>query len=150
MRAKLVSLNHCAVPFLSRATVNLSWYDSIYNCAQRLDIAILLTKWKTTAAQNEVALSYHRVCGLYFLAVVFLTTKYLIDSYFNYVIWLHHYFATAHYSPTTYVTAYPNPEPNHDPNLNCIHSICLTYTLSCKGYTYASDCRRIVRSLCNL
>ena len=30
---------------------------------------ILLTK--TTAAQNEVALSYHRVRGLYFLAVVF-------------------------------------------------------------------------------
>ena len=26
---------------------------------------------KTTAAQNEVALSYHRVRGLYFLAVVF-------------------------------------------------------------------------------
>ena len=30
---------------------------------------ILLTK--TTAAQNDVALSYHRVRGLYFLAVVF-------------------------------------------------------------------------------
>ena len=29
---------------------------------------------KTTAAQNEVALSYHGVCGLYFLAVVFVTT----------------------------------------------------------------------------
>ena len=33
---------------------------------------ILLTK--TTAAQNEVALSYHRVRGLYFLAVVFVAT----------------------------------------------------------------------------
>ena len=31
--------------------------------------SILLTK--TTAAQNEVALSYHKVHGLYFLAVVF-------------------------------------------------------------------------------
>ena len=30
---------------------------------------ILLTK--TTAAQNEDALSYHKVRGLYFLAVVF-------------------------------------------------------------------------------
>ena len=29
---------------------------------------------KTTAAQNEVALSYHRVRGLYFLAVVFVAT----------------------------------------------------------------------------
>ena len=26
---------------------------------------------KTTAAQNKVALTYYRVCGLYFLAVVF-------------------------------------------------------------------------------
>ena len=29
MRAKLANLNHCAVPFLSRAAVNLSWYDRI-------------------------------------------------------------------------------------------------------------------------
>ena len=35
---------------------------------------ILLTK--TTAAQNEVALSYHRVRGLYFLAVIFVATIY--------------------------------------------------------------------------
>ena len=34
--------------------------------------AILLTK--TTAAQNEVALSYHEVRGLYFLAGVFAAT----------------------------------------------------------------------------
>ena len=33
---------------------------------------IILTK--TTAAQNEVALSYHRVRGLYFQAVVFEAT----------------------------------------------------------------------------
>ena len=33
---------------------------------------IFLTK--TTAAQNEVALSHHRVRGLYFLAVVFAAT----------------------------------------------------------------------------
>ena len=26
MRPELASLNHCAVPFLSRATVNLCWY----------------------------------------------------------------------------------------------------------------------------
>ena len=29
MRAELANLNHCAVLFLSRAAVNLSWYDSI-------------------------------------------------------------------------------------------------------------------------
>ena len=33
---------------------------------------ILLTK--TTAVENEVALSYHRMRGLYFLAVVFAST----------------------------------------------------------------------------
>ena len=27
-----------------------------------------------TATQNEVARSYHRVCGLYFLAVIFAAT----------------------------------------------------------------------------
>ena len=27
--AKSATLNHCAVPFLSRSAVNLSWYDSI-------------------------------------------------------------------------------------------------------------------------
>ena len=35
-------------------------------------VPILLTK--TTAAQNEVALSYHGMHGLYFLAVVFAST----------------------------------------------------------------------------
>ena len=28
MRAELANLNHFTVPFLSRAAVNLSWYDS--------------------------------------------------------------------------------------------------------------------------
>ena len=28
MRAKLANLNHCAVSFLSRAAVNLSWYEA--------------------------------------------------------------------------------------------------------------------------
>ena len=27
MRAVLANHNHCAVPFLSRAAVNLNWYD---------------------------------------------------------------------------------------------------------------------------
>ena len=30
MRAELANLDHCAVLFLSRAIVNLSWYDSIH------------------------------------------------------------------------------------------------------------------------
>ena len=28
MRAEVANLNHCAVPILRRAVVNLSWYDS--------------------------------------------------------------------------------------------------------------------------
>ena len=35
-----------------------------------LNSTILLTK--ISVAQNEDALSYHKVCGLYFLAVVYL------------------------------------------------------------------------------
>ena len=50
MRAELASLNHCAVSFLSRAAVNLSWYDSTSTCLTKI-----------TALQNEVALSYFRV-----------------------------------------------------------------------------------------
>ena len=42
---------------------------------------------KITAAQNEVALSYHRVRGLYFLAVVFAatitSTRYVFFLYFQ-------------------------------------------------------------------
>ena len=40
----------------------------IFFLKQDHNYIILLTK--TTAAQNEVALSYHKVRGLYFLAVV--------------------------------------------------------------------------------
>ena len=42
---------------------------------------ILFTK--TTAAQNEDALSYYRVCGLYFQAVVFATAIVIISYTYN-------------------------------------------------------------------
>ena len=45
-----------------------------------LTLLILLTK--IAAPQNEVALSYHRVRGLYFLAVVFVTTIYILIKVF--------------------------------------------------------------------
>ena len=51
MRAELAILNHCAVPFLSRAAVNLSWYDNTYDT----EVYLLITK--ITAAQDEVVLS---------------------------------------------------------------------------------------------
>ena len=41
-----------------------------------LEITTLLTK--TTAAQNEDALSYYRVRGLYFQAVVFVAAIYML------------------------------------------------------------------------
>ena len=44
MRAELANLNHCAVPFLSRVAVNLSWYD----------ITLLLL-----AESNNFGLFYH-------------------------------------------------------------------------------------------
>ena len=46
---------------------------------------ILLTK--TTAAQNEAALSYHRLRGLYFLAVVFVRS--IISKEFDLLNILH-------------------------------------------------------------
>ena len=45
--------------------------------------SILLTK--TTAAQNEVVLGYHRVRGLYFLAVIFAATMVIIEIKLNYI-----------------------------------------------------------------
>ena len=48
--------------------------DSLRNRDIIINISIFLTK--ITATQNEVALSYHRVRGLYFLAVVFEATVY--------------------------------------------------------------------------
>ena len=38
------------------------------------DIHYIILLTKTTAAQNEDALSYHRMRGLYFLATVFVAT----------------------------------------------------------------------------
>ena len=52
--------------------------ESFNNFHSKVNVHILLTK--STAAQNEVALSYHRVRGLYFLAVVFARS---IVSYAN-------------------------------------------------------------------
>ena len=47
---------------------------------QELLLTILLTK--TTSSQNVVALSYHKVLGLYFVAVVFAATiDWLVGTY---------------------------------------------------------------------
>ena len=45
-----------------------------YLYMSRIDKKIIILLTKTTAAQTEDALSYYRVRGLYFLAVVFVAT----------------------------------------------------------------------------
>ena len=51
MSAELASLNHCAVPFLSRAVVNLCWYYYIKkirkceNCLPRITLYSDLSLW---------------------------------------------------------------------------------------------------------
>ena len=42
MSASLANLNHCAVPFLSRAAVNLCWYYYIFYNKQNVDHIVLL------------------------------------------------------------------------------------------------------------
>ena len=68
MRAKFANLNHCAVPFLSRAAANLCWYYYIYH--------YILLKNNCCAA-----LSYDKERGLYFLAVVFAATIHVLYIY---------------------------------------------------------------------
>ena len=48
-----------------------------------MHLSLNIVATKTTAAQNEVALSYHKVCGLYFLAVVFAATIFILTLAFH-------------------------------------------------------------------
>ena len=50
MRANFDVLNHCAVPFLSRAAVNLCWYQYYYYYSSRIDNDKIE---KTAAVDNE-------------------------------------------------------------------------------------------------
>ena len=55
MRAKFANLNYCAVPFLSRAAVNLSWYYYIlYD-----NIMIVLELGFCEDSENRLHLSIH-------------------------------------------------------------------------------------------
>ena len=52
---------------------------------------------KTTAAQNEVALSDHRVRRLYFLALIFAATIYMyVCRYYIHMLYLMGYIANKH------------------------------------------------------
>ena len=46
MRAKLATLNHCAVPFLSRTAVNLCWYYHIRSRCQPPQSSSLVKVYK--------------------------------------------------------------------------------------------------------
>ena len=46
-------------------------WENVYFMIFQLFVQHYILHTKTTAAQNEVALSYHKLRGLYFLAVVF-------------------------------------------------------------------------------
>ena len=41
MRAELANLHHCEVPFLSRAAVNLCWYDYDYDYDYKMYILLI-------------------------------------------------------------------------------------------------------------
>ena len=84
-------------------------YMKILNDDEKVIQYILLTK--TTAAQNEVALSCHSVRGLYFLAVVFvrgivytLYNTYIVEyiHYAIYTLYNTHY-TLQYYLPIKYV-----------------------------------------------
>ena len=70
-------------PIFSFIFLSLSIFPTIlvshYRFCRVHSSTILLTK--ATAAQNEVALSYHNVCGLYFPAIVFVSTTILVPHY---------------------------------------------------------------------
>ena len=105
-------------------------------CKYRAYNAILLTK--TTAAPNEVALSYHRVRGLYFLAVVFAMTinNHNINAYKNCFIFItqgvaiHYTLYSIHYTLytiqyTLYTIQYNTLYTRHN-TMYCIHYVCYT------------------------
>ena len=49
-------------------------------CIKLQPSTVNYTSYKKIAAQNEVALSYHKVRGLYFLAVVFVRGIYEVSN----------------------------------------------------------------------
>ena len=52
-------------------------------CETCRESSTFYTSHKVTAAKNEVALSYHRVRGLYFPAVVFVATIFVFNFKFS-------------------------------------------------------------------
>ena len=96
-----------------------------------LYIIILLTK--TTAAQNEVALGYHRLRGLYFPAVVSVTTICSkIESKFK---------TKNLYTLHCVQTLSINPSPTLHHSLLCNYSlrVCASFSLSEPAYSHSQS-----------
>ena len=67
------------IPFCVLRTAYVKYYrvcacGYTVHCTRSEDDYLVTLLTKITAAKNEVALSYHRLRGLYFLAVVFAAT----------------------------------------------------------------------------
>ena len=59
MRAELASLNNCAVLFLSRAAVNMSWYCIYYTSFNPQNLRNIIKK---VAKINITQINYYRTC----------------------------------------------------------------------------------------
>ena len=59
----------------------LQWLIIFTSSNNEIDTEIFILLTKTTAARNGVALSYHGMLGLYFLAVVFASTIVLLVTH---------------------------------------------------------------------
>ena len=83
MRSPLIIIDHQNVTFISADTFHptqslsptVEWktFSPLETRYNELSFSIILLT-KTAAAENEVALSYHRVRGLCFLAFIFVET----------------------------------------------------------------------------
>ena len=66
MRAELANLNHCAVPFLSRAVVNLCWYGVTYILYSSTFLVLDVIKGGT---MFYICILYMNVQGVYVWSV---------------------------------------------------------------------------------
>ena len=66
MCAELANLNHCTVPFLSRAAVDLSWYDSRYTLHMHnkrpFVLAAHMSMFYAVVARKSTILAKHAQC----------------------------------------------------------------------------------------
>ena len=79
MRAELPNLNHCAVPFLSRAAVSLSWYDIISQYTYYKHVHYTIYKYIANNLQN----SHVELCFTRCAIQLYTYLKYPVKVYFS-------------------------------------------------------------------